>query len=43
MLGHASLRTTQIYAKVFETKVSRDMQKLKDKFKEKEKGKKKAE
>jgi site-specific recombinase XerD len=42
MLGHASLRTTQIYAKVIETKVSRDMQKLKNKLKEKEKGRKKA-
>jgi site-specific recombinase XerD len=29
MLGHTSLRTTQIYAKVIEKKVSKDMQKLK--------------
>ncbi|MDA3912254.1 MAG: site-specific integrase [Bacteroidales bacterium] len=30
MLGHKSLRTTQIYAKVVEEKVSRDMARLKD-------------
>lgn len=30
MLGHTSLRTTQIYAKVIEKKVSNDMSKLKD-------------
>lgn len=30
MLGHKSIRTTQIYAKVIEDKVSRDMAKLKD-------------
>lgn len=36
MLGHASLRTTLIYAKVIKTKVSRVMQKLKNKFKVKE-------
>jgi len=29
MLGHASLRTTQIYAKVLEQKISNDMGKLK--------------
>ena len=29
ILGHTSLRTTQIYAKVIETKVSSDMQALK--------------
>ena len=29
ILGHTSLRTTQIYAKVVETKVSSDMQALK--------------
>jgi site-specific recombinase XerD len=33
MLGHKSLRTTQIYAKVVEDKVSRDMAKLKDMMK----------
>ena len=32
MLGHRDLRTTQIYAKVIERKVSEDMQKLKDKY-----------
>ncbi len=32
MLGHASLRTTQIYAKVIEKKVSQDMSKLKGLF-----------
>jgi site-specific recombinase XerD len=29
MLGHASLRTTEIYAKVLEQKISKDMVKLK--------------
>jgi site-specific recombinase XerD len=33
MLGHNSLRTTQIYAKVVEDKVSQDMAKLKDMMK----------
>jgi integrase len=33
MLGHKSLRTTQIYAKVVEEKVGRDMAKLKDMMK----------
>lgn len=28
MLGHSEIRTTQIYAKVIENKVSEDMQKL---------------
>jgi site-specific recombinase XerD len=32
MLGHTSLRTTQIYAKVIEKKVSQDMSKLKNLF-----------
>jgi site-specific recombinase XerD len=32
MLGHGSLRTTQIYAKVVERKVSHDMDKLMKKF-----------
>ena len=32
MLGHASLKTTQIYAKVVDTKISNDMQKLKEKL-----------
>lgn len=32
MLGHKNIRTTQIYAKVVEKKVSEDMKKLKGKF-----------
>ena len=32
MLGHRSLRTTQIYAKVLDLKVSEDMERLKSKF-----------
>jgi site-specific recombinase XerD len=32
MLGHKSIRTTQIYAKVVEEKVSKEMNKLKDKL-----------
>jgi site-specific recombinase XerD len=32
MLGHNSIRTTQIYAKVVEKKVSEDMQNLKAKL-----------
>jgi len=32
MLGHASLKTTQIYAKVIENKVSSDMMTLREKF-----------
>ena len=32
MLGHKSLRTTQIYAKILDTKVSSDMQVLKQKL-----------
>lgn len=32
MLGHRSLRTTQLYAKVLDTKVSNDMKLLKEKF-----------
>jgi site-specific recombinase XerD len=32
MLGHSSIRTTQIYSKVVDTKVSIDMQKLKTKL-----------
>ncbi|WP_252737024.1 site-specific integrase [Reichenbachiella agariperforans] len=32
MLGHTNLRTTQIYAKVVQEKVSKDMQKLKSKL-----------
>lgn len=32
MLGHRSLRTTQIYAKVVDTKVSIDMKSIKEKF-----------
>ncbi len=34
MLGHKSLRTTQIYSKVVDTKISIDMQKLKQKIKD---------
>ena len=33
MLGHRSIRTTQIYAKVVQKKVSEDMQVLKEKMK----------
>ncbi len=32
MLGHRSLRTTQIYAKILDNKVSTDMQQLKEKL-----------
>ncbi len=32
MLGHRSLKSTQIYARVLDIKVSRDMQQLKNKF-----------
>lgn len=32
MLGHRSLKSTQIYARVLDVKVSRDMQNLKDKL-----------
>jgi site-specific recombinase XerD len=32
MLGHRSLKSTQIYARVLDIKVSRDMQNLKDKL-----------
>lgn len=35
MLGHTSLRTTQIYSKVVDTKVSNDMQKLEKTLKKK--------
>ena len=33
MLGHQSIKTTQIYAKVIEKKVGEDMNKLRAKFK----------
>ncbi|GEP92877.1 Site-specific recombinase XerD [Chitinophaga terrae (ex Kim and Jung 2007)] len=32
MLGHTNLKTTQIYAKVVDTKISQDMQQLKEKL-----------
>jgi len=32
MLGHKSLRTTKIYTKILDSKVSVDMQKLREKF-----------
>lgn len=32
MLGHKSLKTTQHYAKIVDTKVSEDMNALKDKY-----------
>lgn len=32
MLGHTNLKTTQIYAKVVEKKVSEDMMKLREKM-----------
>lgn len=37
MLGHSSIRTTQVYAKVIEKKVSEDMQNLKEKLSQKNK------
>jgi len=33
LLGHTSIKTTQIYAKVIEQKVSDDMKQLKEKLK----------
>ena len=33
MLGHKNLRTTQIYAKILDSKVSSDMKELKEKLK----------
>lgn len=33
LLGHTSIKTTQIYAKVIEQKVSEDMKQLKEKLK----------
>jgi site-specific recombinase XerD len=41
MLGHKNIRTTQIYAKVSEQKVSNDMLKLKEKFTSHDKAKRK--
>ena len=37
MLGHTSLRTTQIYAKVIKKKVSRDLRALRSEFDQNEK------
>jgi site-specific recombinase XerD len=36
MLGHKNFRTTQIYAKVVQEKISRDMKSLKEKLSEPE-------
>lgn len=36
MLGHANIATTQIYARVVDTKVMRDMAALKDMYSHKE-------
>jgi site-specific recombinase XerD len=36
MLGHKSLRTTQLYAKILDNKVSSDMQQLRQKLSKKE-------
>jgi hypothetical protein len=36
MLGHKNLRTTQLYAKVLDDKVSGDMQELKQRLSKKE-------
>lgn len=33
MLGHRSLKTTQIYAKVFDSKIADEMEQLKEKIK----------
>ncbi len=32
MLGHTSLKTTQIYGKIIDSKISKDMKKLKSMF-----------
>jgi len=32
MLGHTSIKTTQIYSKVVDTKISQDMKALKEKL-----------
>lgn len=37
MLGHTSIKTTQIYAKIVDTKLCEDMNNLAEKLKEKEK------
>jgi len=36
MLGHRSLKTTQIYAKVLDSKIADEMDRLKEKIKTKE-------
>jgi len=42
LLGHTQLRTTQIYARVVESKLSEDMNELKEKLADKEKDKREA-
>jgi site-specific recombinase XerD len=39
LLGHAKLSTTQIYARVVETKISEDINNLLERFKKKEENK----
>lgn len=39
LLGHTKLSTTQIYARVVETKISEDISNLLERFKQKEKSK----
>lgn len=38
MLGHSEIKTTQIYAKIVDTKVSEDMLKLRERLEGKKKG-----
>ncbi len=37
MLGHTNIQTTQIYARITNDKISKDMQGLSEKFTDKEK------